>query len=113
MLTSQLSALKQSETLQKQQQAAVQAAKERRESWLASTPAAREHIKELNVLHQAALAGGLADTSPEYFNFMEEQLARLSGNPPQKRNSSRKEMQQRVAQNRPAPEPPAARAKLE
>jgi hypothetical protein len=110
-LRSQLEALKQAETTQQQAQIAILAAQERRNAWLEATPAAKSHLQELNILHQAALNVGLADTSPEYFDFMSQQLAALDAQRPTTAAQMAGEMQQRAAQARtPEPPPPAPRS---
>jgi hypothetical protein len=53
-----------------------------RQEWLNKTPGARDHIAKLGAFHHAALKAGLADTSPEYFQFLETQLAALKAAPP-------------------------------
>ena len=70
-LKRQIDALRESENLQQQQQIAMQAAKERRQAWLESTPGAKENIDALGRFHHAALTAGLVDCSPSYFDFME------------------------------------------
>lgn len=108
-LRSQLEALKQAETTHQQAQIAMLAAQERRNAWVESNPLAKQNLSALNVLHRAAVEAGLADTSPEYFNFMEEQLAALQR--PATATHLAEEMQQRAAQARaPEPPPPAPRS---
>jgi hypothetical protein len=107
-LRKQIDALRQSEELQKQysdavtrqNQLAIESAK-RRNEWLEQTPGAKDHVAELNVLHGAALQAGLADSSPAYFQFLEQQLASL---PNQSAHAEHlvKEMQERI----PPPPPP-------
>jgi hypothetical protein len=97
----QIGALRQSETI-KQQHAAMQAAEERRQHWLVSTPGARENVAALGAFHHAALNAGLVDTSPEYFSFMQSQLANLQ-QPATAATHMADEMQARFAR---APEPP-------
>jgi hypothetical protein len=104
-LRSQLEALKQAETTQQQAQSAILAAQERRNAWLEATPAAKSHLPELNVLHRAALEAGLADTSPEYFNFMEQQLANLQ-RPAAAATGLADEMRERVGHEQPPPPEP-------
>jgi hypothetical protein len=106
----QLEALKQAETTQQQAQIAILAAQERRNGWLEATPAAKSHLPELNVLHHAALNAGLADTSPEYFDFMSQQIAALDARPATATHLV-DEMQQRVARER-VPEPPQRSPRL-
>src|SRR5262249_47888249 len=76
-----IDALRRSEQLQQQhlqqQMAMANNAEGRRRAWLDSTPGARERIDELGVLHRVAIEAGLLDTSPEYFSFLEQQLAAL------------------------------------
>ena len=69
--------------MQREQAAIVQLANERRQAWLAQTPGAKDHIPALGHIHRAALDGGLVDTSPEYFRFMESQLAALQAQQPE------------------------------
>lgn len=82
-LQRQIEELKRSEEIQRQQAAIVQLANERRQAWLAQTPGAKDHIPALGHIHRAALDGGLVDTSPEYFRFMESQLAALQAQQPE------------------------------
>ena len=82
-LQKQIDELKKSEEVQRQQAAIVQLANERRQAWLAQTPGAKDHIPALGHIHRAALDGGLVDTSPEYFQFMESQLAALQAQQPE------------------------------
>jgi hypothetical protein len=103
-LLRQLEAIKQGETMQQQSAVAVLAAQERRKSWFESTPAAKDHLQELNILHQAALNAGLADTSPEYFDFMSQQLANLQ-RPAAAATGLADEMRERVAHVQPPPQP--------
>lgn len=105
-LKRQLDALRQTETLQ-QQAAAMQAAQERRHQWLASNEAAQKNYAALNALHGEALQSGLTDTSPEYFDFLNNRLAALQSQHPSNAGKHLiNEMQQLAAQNSP-PEPPA------
>lgn len=106
VLRGQLDALKQAETMQQQQAIAQLAAEERRRSWFDSTPAAKENHAALNALHHAALDAGLADTSPQYFSFMESQLAALKAQHPAPATHLANEMRQRTAQQQPQPQPP-------
>lgn len=105
-LKAQIDALRQSETIQRQAQAAMLAAQERRQSWLQNNPLAQQHYAALNHLHQEALQSGLVDTSPQYFDFLNNRLATLQAQHPA--NAGKQlidEMHQRAAQDRP-PEPP-------
>ena len=99
----QLNALRESENLQQQQQIAMQAASERRQAWLESTPGAKENREALGRFHHSALTGGLADGSPSYFDFMESQLANLQ-QPAEAATHMVEEMQERVERSR-TPEP--------
>ena len=80
-LRAQIDGLRQSESLRQQQQQqihdAMHAAKGRRDAWLESTPGAKQNIEALGHFHHAAIHGGLIDASPEYFRFLEDQLAAL------------------------------------
>lgn len=99
-LKAQIDALRQSETIQRQAQAAMLAASQRRQSWLENNPLAQQHYAALGHLHHAALNSGLADTSPQYFSFLDEQLAALHAQHPS--NAGKQlidEMQQRAAQH--------------
>jgi hypothetical protein len=107
-LQRQINEIKRTEALQREQndaQVAMLAAQERRQAWLEATPAAKENVAALNVLHQAALNAGLADTSQEYFSFLENQLATLQ-RPAAAAANLVNEMQQRAAQVRPQEQPP-------
>ena len=78
-LRAQIDRLRQSESLRQQQQQqmhdAMHAAKGQRDAWLESTPGAKQNIEALGHFHHAAIHGGLIDASPEYFRFLEDQLA--------------------------------------
>ena len=78
-LRAQIDGLRQSESLRQQQQQrmhdAMHAAKGRRDAWLESTPGAKQNIEALGHFHHAAIHGGLIDATPEYFRFLEDQLA--------------------------------------
>ena len=75
-LRRQIEALNHARTVDQQAAIAQQGANERRQAWLAQTPGAKDHIA-LGHIHRAALDAGFVDTSPEYFRFMESQLAAL------------------------------------
>ena len=96
-LKAQIEALRHSE--------AMQAARERREAWLNSTPGARGNRDALGAFHHAAIDSGLVDCSPAYFSFLEEQLAALK-QPAAAATHMVEEMQQRIVQDR-APERPS------
>jgi hypothetical protein len=104
-LQRQIEALRQAETAQQQTQIAMLGAQDRRNAWVEATPLARQHPHALNTLHHAALQSGLADTSPEYFRFMEGRLAALSQ--PSGATQIAQEMQQRAGQGRESEPPPA------
>lgn len=70
-------------------------ADDRRREWLEATPAARDHAGRLNDIHKEIIAAGFADTSPAYFEAMEERLAQLQ-NPPVGAHVA-EEMKQHVA----------------
>jgi hypothetical protein len=80
-LRRQIEALNQAQIVREQaeQQAAIaqQAAYERRQAWLETTRGAKDHREALGHIHRAALEAGFVDTSPEYFQFLESQLAIL------------------------------------
>jgi hypothetical protein len=109
VLQAQLDALRRSEDLATRQSALAAETNKRRQEWLNNNPTAQQHLAELNVLHQAAIAGGLTDSSPEYFTFLEAQLASL---PKQAAAGEHlvQEIEQRAAQ-RPAP-PPSKPARI-
>jgi hypothetical protein len=107
VLQAHLDAIRRAETVQEQAQIAMLAAQERRNAWLEATPGAKENIAALNILHQHAIQSGFADTSPEYFSFLENQLATLQR--PAPAASLINEMQQRVAQVQPQEQPKATR----
>jgi hypothetical protein len=108
-LRRQIEALSQAQTMG--QQAAT--ANERRQAWLEQTPGAKDHIPALGAFHHAALNAGLADASPQYFDFMESQLAGLS-QPAEAAMHVAEEMQQQAAPvMQPTPKffaPPPARS---
>lgn len=106
-LTSQLEALRQAETYQQQKQQAVLSADQRRRDWLAANPMAQQNLAALDNFHHAALNSGLADTSPEYFSFLETQLGDLQAQQPATAATHLiNEMQQRIAAQTPPPPPP-------
>jgi hypothetical protein len=114
-LRKQIDALRQSEELQKQytdaairqNQLAIESAK-RRNEWLEKTPGAKDHVAELNVLHGAALQAGLADCSPGYFEFLEQQLAAL----PQPAANAQHLVAEMRERTPPPPPPPRERAPI-
>jgi hypothetical protein len=103
VLLAQLGAMRTTEDMQRQQIVAAQAAEERRAQWLASSPAANANYSALGPLHHAAINAGLVDTSPQYFHFMEQQLAALQAQQPQP--AQLVEDMQRHAPPGPPPEP--------
>jgi hypothetical protein len=78
-------------------------ADERRHQWIQATPIAQRHADKLNDLHRAALESGLADTSPQYFDYMTDRLAALAAQPPIGQHIV-DDMERRIA-SRPEPEP--------
>src|SRR5512143_1178199 len=82
-LQAQLDAIRAGETMQQQAQIAALAAQERRQAWVESNPLANKHYVALNDLHHAAIQSGLADTSPEYFDFLNNRLADLEARRPE------------------------------
>lgn len=111
-LTSQLEALRQAETYQQQKQQAVLSADQRRRDWLAANPMAQQNLAALDNFHHAALNSGLADTSPEYFSFLETQLGDLQAQQPATAATHLiNEMQQRIAAQNPPPPPPRPQAR--
>jgi hypothetical protein len=103
-LKQQLAALQQAE----QRQQAVVTAETRRREWLASNPLAQKHYQHLGAFHNEAVQSGLVDTSPQYFEHMENRLAALHHQLPATVSAHLiDEMQARTAQERtppPAPE---------
>jgi len=106
-LKKQIDALNQARTMQEQAVIAQLAANERRQAWLEATPGAKENREALGHIHRAAIDAGLVDTSPEYFQFLESQLAALHA--PSPAADLAKELERRAAQ--PAPEPAPAKAR--
>src|SRR5262245_22298980 len=76
-LQRQIESLRRSEQIQRQQHEAMVGVEVRRRAWLAGNPKAQQNIEALGLIHHAALQAGLPDTSPEYFSFVEQQLAAL------------------------------------
>jgi len=109
-LKRQIEALGQARNMQQQAAIAELAANERRQAWLQQTPGAKTNIHALGAFHQAALDSGLADTSPQYFSFLEQRLAELQ-QPTTAATHLAQEMQMRAAQDRAPPpaNPPASR----
>lgn len=104
-LQRQIEALRQSETLQQQAQA-MAAAQQRRQAWVQSNELAQSNYAILNDLHGEALRAGFADTSPEYFDFLNGRLAALHAQQPATAATHlAEEMQARAAQDH-TPEPP-------
>jgi phage I-like protein len=104
-LKQQIEALSQAQTMEQQAAIAQLAATERRHAWLESTPGAKENRDALGRFHHEALQAGLVDTSPEYFRFMEDQLAALQA--PHPATHIADEMQQaRQDASEPPPTPP-------
>ena len=104
-LREQLEALRQSETMARQASLAA-AQEQRRQTWLASNELAQQHYAALGDIHRDALNSGYVDTSPAYFDFMNNQLATL-----QARHSAPthlvEEMKSRVPPEPPEPQPPS------
>jgi hypothetical protein len=105
-LKRQLEAMRQSEAMQELQAAKI-AAEQHRRSWFEATPGAKDNIAALDSLHHAALNAGMADCSPAYFSFLNEQLAALQ-KPAQGATHLAHEIEQRIEHHRP-PEPPPER----
>ena len=78
-LRKQLEALRRSETLQQQSQIAKLTAQERRQDWIKNNPLAQQHYNTLNALHAEAIQAGHADTSPAYFDYLNDRLEALNG----------------------------------
>ena len=105
-LKRQVEALRQAGNMQQQAAIAALAAQERRQAWLASNELAQKNYAALNHIHNEALQSGLADTSPEYFSYLNNRLASLQSQHPSNAGKQLvEEMQQRAAQDR-TPEPP-------
>jgi hypothetical protein len=75
----------------------------RRREWLEATPAARENPGRLNDIHKDILGAGFADTSPAYFEAMEERLVQLQ-NPPVGAHVAEEMKQHVAARKEPPPE---------
>jgi hypothetical protein len=109
-LQAQLDAIRQGETMQEQAQIAALAAQERRQAWVESNPLANKHYAALNDLHHEAMRSGLADTSPDYFDFLNNRLADLDARRPEAAAAHlAKEMQARA---RPQPQEQAKPTRL-
>ncbi len=78
----QIEILRRARAQERQQEAAEPTAEDRRRQWLESSSLARQHVAVLNDLHREALDAGHADTSPAYFDFMNDRLATLSAQNP-------------------------------
>jgi hypothetical protein len=81
----------------KEQEVVVPSAEDRRREWLQDNPAARQHVAALNDLHREALDAGHTDTSPRYFDYMNDRLASLSAQHPAPGAHVIDDMQHRVA----------------
>jgi hypothetical protein len=88
----------------RQQEAAAQAT-QRRNDWVQSSPLAQQHYAALSALHHEAMQSGFADTSPEYFSYLDSRLADLQAQQPTGAENLVAEMQQRAAQVRPQEQP--------
>jgi hypothetical protein len=72
-------------------------AEDRRREWLQNNAAAHQHVAALNDLHREALDAGHTDTSPRYFDYMNDRLASLSAQHPAPGAHVIDDMQHRVA----------------
>jgi hypothetical protein len=91
----------------KEQEVVVPSAEDRRREWLQDNPAARQHVAALNDLHREALDAGHTDTSPRYFDYMNDRLASLSAQHPAPGAHVIEDMQKTVAQEKqPQRQPP-------
>lgn len=104
VLKRQLEALQETRTLQEQVQVAIAAAQERREAWLKSNQLAQQNYAALNALHNEAVQSGLVDTSPEYFDYLNNRLASLQTQHPAAPTHLVEEM--RTMQHKPEPPQP-------
>jgi hypothetical protein len=104
-LRRQLEALQHSEEFNRQQQA-IATAEGRRRAWVESNPVAQKFYNHLGQFHNEAIQFGLADTSPQYFEHMENQLAALHSQQPATAGAQLiDEMRARSAPEQPAPQP--------
>lgn len=76
-LRSQIEALRRSEAIQQQRQAAA-IDDQRRAEWLQNTPGAQQHFAALGPLHHEALRAGFDDLSEDYFRYLESGLEALA-----------------------------------
>jgi hypothetical protein len=88
----------------------VAAANERRASWLASNELAQQNYAALDSIHKDAVNSGLIDTSPQYFDYLDDRLAALQDRQHRPERMV-EEMQAMAAQDRserpqPVPRPP-------
>ena len=104
LLRSHMDALKRSEQIAQQRQAAA-VAEQRRVAWLQNTPAAQKHYAALGPLHMEAMKAGFQDLTPEYFRYLEGGLAALAQEQPQDQLAV-ETVEQPMPAERPAP--PAA-----
>jgi hypothetical protein len=104
-LSAQLESLQQAEQLQRAQQQAQAETEARRREWLTGNSLAQQHVAALNVLHRAAINGGLADMSPEYVGYMQSQLEMLNNQQPANNGETPMSKPQRVQPQTPDFEP--------
>jgi hypothetical protein len=104
-LKHQLAALQQAD----QRQQAIVTAETRRREWLAGNSIAQKYYDRLGAFHNEAIQSGLVDTSPDYFQHMENRLAALHNEQPATVGAHLiEEMQARTAQEHappPVPQP--------
>jgi hypothetical protein len=79
-IEAQIAALRKAK--EQQQEAVEPTAEDRRREWPQNSALAHQHVAVLNDLHREALDAGFADTSPDYFQFMNKRLATLSAQHP-------------------------------
>jgi hypothetical protein len=89
------------------QQAIAAEAEHRRATWLNQSRQAQENFGSLGALHKQAIDSGLADTSPDYFRFLDGELDRLQvrQHPTEVVQEMRERVTQDLPQERPQPVP--------
>lgn len=91
------------------QQAIAAEAEQRRALWLNQNRQAQDNFASLGDLHQQAIDSGLTDTSPDYFRFLDQELAALQARQHRPEHLV-EEMQTRVQHRQPEPVQPVPTA---
>ena len=81
-LRTQIDALNRAEAYQREQQETIATSEDRRRDWITNNPLAQHDLESLSQFHNEALRAGHADTSDEYFGFLNSRLAELKAQHP-------------------------------